>query len=95
VGKGSHAEVKTARRPGFGLHGRRRRLRSATMSDRMFFPLMALAMLALIAFSLVWPQGDGRRSPGPFGHVTTADAQARAPKLRPAISKPAQKPGIL
>jgi hypothetical protein len=66
------------------------------MSDRAFFSLAALAAVAMIAFALVFPQGDGRRSPGPFGHVTTADAKARQPKLRPAAG-PAQakKPGIL
>jgi hypothetical protein len=38
------------------------------MSDRVFFPLMALVALALVALSLVWPQGLGTRSPAPFGH---------------------------
>jgi hypothetical protein len=65
------------------------------MSDRIFFSSIALAMIALIALSLVYPQGEGRRSPGPFGHITTTDLQARQPKLRPAITKPAKKSGIL
>ena len=38
------------------------------MSDRLFFPLLALIALALIALSLVWPQGLGAPSPAPFGH---------------------------
>jgi hypothetical protein len=46
------------------------------MSDRVFFPLMALIAFALIALSLVWPQGLGARSPPPFGHAAT---QARQP----------------
>ena len=65
------------------------------MPDRLFFPLMTLAMAALVALALVLPQGDGRRSPGPFGHETTAEAQARQPRLRPAIDVRSRKPGIL
>lgn len=37
------------------------------MSDRVFFSLCALAAIGLIALALVWPQGLGARSPGPFG----------------------------
>jgi hypothetical protein len=64
------------------------------MSDRIFFSLAALTAIALIALALVYPQADGARSPGPFGHETTADAAARQPKLRPAMAKP-KKSGIL
>lgn len=32
-------------------------------------PMLGLAALAAIALSLVWPQGLGARSPGPFGQV--------------------------
>ncbi|KQY30243.1 hypothetical protein ASD21_14190 [Caulobacter sp. Root1455] len=39
------------------------------MPDRILMPLLAFIGLALIAFSLVWPQGYGARSPGPFGSV--------------------------
>ncbi len=46
------------------------------MSDRVFYPLAALIALALIALSLVWPQGLGAPSPAPFGH---AEAPARLP----------------
>jgi hypothetical protein len=38
------------------------------MRDRVFLPLITLIALALIALSLVWPQGQGARSPAPFGH---------------------------
>ena len=65
------------------------------MSDRLFFPLATLAMVAMIALALVFPQGDGKRSPAPFGHETTAEAAARAPKLRPALNPRPTKPGIL
>jgi hypothetical protein len=37
------------------------------MLDRLFMPALALAAAAAIALSLVWPQGLGARSPGPFG----------------------------
>jgi hypothetical protein len=65
------------------------------MSDRVFFSLTALAVVAMIALALVAPQGEGRRSPAPFGHETTADALARQPKLRPALNPRPKKPGIL
>jgi hypothetical protein len=37
------------------------------MLDRLFMPALALAAAGAIALSLVWPQGLGARSPGPFG----------------------------
>jgi hypothetical protein len=37
------------------------------MLDRLFLPILALAALAAIGLSLVWPQGLGARSP--FGHA--------------------------
>jgi hypothetical protein len=42
------------------------------MSDRIFYPLAALIALAMIGLALVWPQGTGIRSPGPFGHPLAA-----------------------
>jgi len=54
------------------------------MSDRLFFPLMALVAVLMIALSLVWPQAGGRRSPKPFGHATASEIAARTPRLRPA-----------
>ena len=65
------------------------------MSDHAFFSLAALAAAAVVALALVAPQGDGRRSPAPFGHTTTADLKARQPHLRPASDQPRAKPGIL
>ncbi|MGE5501304.1 MAG: hypothetical protein ACM3W4_05195 [Ignavibacteriales bacterium] len=38
------------------------------MRDRVFFPLMAAITLGMVALALVWPQGQGRPSPPPFGH---------------------------
>ncbi len=68
---------------------------TAPMSDRVFFSLTALAIIAMVALALVTPQGQGRRSPAPFGHETAADALARQPKLRPAGDQRSKKPGIL
>jgi hypothetical protein len=39
------------------------------MVDRLFFPLIGLLALALVALAMVWPQGLGERSPGPFGET--------------------------
>ena len=52
------------------------------MSDRVFFSLMALIALALIGLALVWPQGLGAPSPGPF----------ERPLVQPAPDKPSQVP---
>jgi hypothetical protein len=57
------------------------------MSDRALFPLMGLFAVAMIALALVWPQGQGARSPGPFGHAPTTPAAAAA--------KPAEPPPLL
>ena len=65
------------------------------MSDRVFFSLTALAIVAMVMLALVFPQGEGRRSPKPFGHETTFDVRARQPKLRPAGAAQPRKPGIL
>ena len=65
------------------------------MSDRAFFSLTALAIVAMVALALVVPQGEGRRSPKPFGHETAFDVRARQPKLRPAGATQPRKPGIL
>lgn len=49
------------------------------MFDRFYMPALALAALAAVALAMVWPQGFGDRSPGPFGHFPvqrTAQAQA-------------------
>ncbi len=59
------------------------------MSDRVFFSVAALVVVAMIAVALVWPQGQGVRSPRPFGHETAAEAAAKGPALRPALSNAA------
>ena len=53
------------------------------MPDRILMPFLALIGLALIAFSLVWPQGYGDRSPGPFGSVPIQ----QTPEMRVKIQR--------
>ncbi len=49
------------------------------MSHRVLLSLIALAGLAMVALSLVWPQGLGQPSPAPFGHpVAPPPAAARS-----------------
>lgn len=48
------------------------------MSDRVYFALIALAAVLMVALALVWPQGMGARSPGAFGRT---EAQAAPSKL--------------
>jgi len=57
------------------------------MPDRVFMPLMGLIAAALIALSLVWPQGQGDRSWGPFGHTPvqqTPEMKARIQREKDA-----------
>ena len=61
------------------------------MSDRIFFSVAAAAALAMVALALVWPQGEGRRSPGPFGHA--AAGAAVAPRLRATVVVGRPPPG--
>jgi hypothetical protein len=44
--------------------------------DRIFYPLAALVAGALIALAAVYPQGEGARSPGPFGHMPSQQTAA-------------------
>lgn len=60
------------------------------MPDRIFMPLMGLVAAALIALSLVWPQGQGDRSWGPFGHTPvqqTPEMKARIQKEKDAAMR--------
>jgi len=53
------------------------------MPDRIFMPLCALVALALVALSLVWPQGYGDRSPDPFGSTPIQ----QTPEMKALIEK--------
>jgi hypothetical protein len=50
--------------------------------DRIFYPLAALAAAVLIGLAMVYPQGEGDRSPSPFGHEPTQQKAARLAALR-------------
>lgn len=56
------------------------------MFDRFYLPLVALASAAAIALALVWPQGLGDRSPGPFGHMP----DQRTPQGQAALKRAAE-----
>jgi hypothetical protein len=47
------------------------------VNDRVFFGLIALAAVVMIALALVWPQGLGARSPGAFGRAEAQEAPAK------------------
>lgn len=53
------------------------------MLDRFFLPLLALVAIAAVAVALVWPQGLGDRSPGPFGHTPAQ----RTPEMQAAMKR--------
>ena len=75
------------------------------MRDRLFFSIVTGAAVLMIALALVWPQGYGARSPGPFGHMpiqqtpemraamARADA-AEARKRQPVFGSAAAKQGL-
>jgi hypothetical protein len=37
------------------------------MLDRLFLPALVALTVVIVALAMVWPQGLGDRSPGPFG----------------------------
>ena len=45
------------------------------MRDRFFYPLAIALTAAMIMLAMVWPQGQGVRSPAPFGHEPTTPAK--------------------
>jgi len=53
------------------------------MLDRLYLPLLALAALGAIALAMVWPQGLGDRSPGPFGSTPVQ----RTPAVQAAMRR--------
>jgi hypothetical protein len=48
------------------------------MPDGLALPALALIAVGLVALALVWPQGQGARSPAPFGHAMAAPASPLA-----------------
>lgn len=59
----------------------------AAMNAKIFYPAAALIALLLIALSFVWPQGQGARSPAPFGHAVEKPDYFRMVKERDARRK--------
>jgi len=58
------------------------------MRDRYALPFLALAALALVALALVWPQGQGRRSPAPFGHPLAPIDRSGEPRSSSPMAAP-------
>lgn len=53
------------------------------MIDRFYLPILGLAALGAIALAMVWPQGLGDRSPGPFGHTPVQ----QTPEMKAAMAR--------
>lgn len=53
------------------------------MLSRLFFPAIGLLALGLIGLAMVWPQGLGARSPGPFGETP----YQQRPEIRAALQR--------
>jgi len=58
------------------------------MRDRVFFPLAALAALAMIALAVIWPRGMGAAFPS-FRHPLTVPAPVIVPPPAPKAAKAA------
>lgn len=48
------------------------------LSDRLFFGGLAVIAILMIALAAVWPQGQGARSPAPFGHPVVIPEYVKA-----------------
>lgn len=55
------------------------------MIDRLFFPALAALVVLMIGLAMVWPQGLGARSPGPFGHTPVQ----QTPEMQAAMKREA------
>jgi len=71
------------------------------MPDSLALTAIALIAAGVVALALVWPQGQGARSPAPFGHPVAALPAPLIPGLKTPLSlrgpeappKPAPHPG--
>lgn len=64
------------------------------MLDRLYMPLLAVATVLVVALAMVWPQGLGARSPGPFGHTPvqqTPEMKAKMKREHEAAQERAQQ----
>jgi hypothetical protein len=53
------------------------------MLDRLFLPALIALTIGLVSLAMVWPQGLGDRSPGPFGHTSVQ----QTPEMKAAMAK--------
>ncbi len=53
------------------------------MLDRLFLPALFALTLGLVGLAMVWPQGLGDRSPGPFGHTPVQ----QTPEMKAAMAR--------
>ena len=53
------------------------------MLDRLFLPALIALTIGLVGLAMVWPQGLGDRSPGPFGHTP----EQQTPEMKAAMSR--------
>jgi hypothetical protein len=61
------------------------------MSDRGLVSRRGFAAVLRVALALIWPQGLGARSPGPFGHAPVEESEAakaakQGPKAPPVLT---------
>jgi hypothetical protein len=61
------------------------------MPDSFALPAIALLAVGLVALAMVWPQGQGARSPGPFGQPLAVIAAT----ILPAKPAPSPRPAPL
>lgn len=55
------------------------------MLDRLFFPALVALAILMIGLAMVWPQGLGDRSPGPFGSTPVQ----QTPEMKAAMKREA------
>jgi len=55
------------------------------MLDRLFLPALVAAAILMIGLAMVWPQGLGDRSPGPFGSTPVQ----QTPEMKAAMKREA------
>ena len=53
------------------------------MLDRLYLPALIALTIGLVSLAMVWPQGLGDRSPGPFGHTPVQ----QTPEMKAAMAK--------
>lgn len=66
------------------------------LSDRLFFAAAGAFLVLTVGLALVWPQGEGVRSPGPFGKpvvITAASAKAERQEAEKRKAKAARQGG--